>query len=787
MTKTRCRHQIPPTSFKADVWFSQIWHDPRLDFTQYNYCLSNISLSSHTLPKLWTPNVCFVNSKKVEIHSSPYQNILLLIFPNGTVWLNFRVNLQGPCLLDLTYFPMDTQQCNLIFESYSYNTAEVRIVWRDWEAVSIPDPNSKKLPDFELIEFTHRKSTLVYTAGLWDQLEVTFVFRRLYGYYVLQAYMPTYLSVFISWIAFWIDTKALPARITLGVSSLMALTFQFGNIVKNLPRVSYVKALDIWLFGCCAAIFFSLVELAVVGFADKLEAKRRRIQRAKEQLMMRSDSEQQWLTRMSFHRPSHIVNNNGETDSRFGSDGETISINNNNPVLLNHGLIDTNPRLRGLSLEQPTKIHIKTKPRNDLQYVNGERIDEMSAKLFPLAFMAFNVFYCVAEGTLSASDRKKKETKPKSSKKEEAVKKSFEIDNNIKNELLSALDGKQEKPDLEERHLTSGATLAFITPWNKGGFQVAERGAKKLTHVSPVWFQINEPKEDELGCQIDGIENVDRDWIAKMRKNNPNIKIVPRFLFEKWQQKLKRFLEDEEMAYRCGHAIADFVNRNEFDGAVVEIYFQLMMMTRGQAGGLSVEIIEQWAKLLQKSGKQIIVPMFPPLTDGQVHLLNFLYEEINFSMNDSGISPPDILAALLRAVDYLMIMTYDHKSSQPVGVGPVYWIEPNIEYVLEASGGENREKVMLGVNFYGYFYESASNPTPGLIHEFGKRIKEDPSIVVVWNKESEEHALVKDSKIVGYFPTKRSIRSRVDLAKKLEVGIGIWEIGQAPLSYMEPL
>ncbi|CAI5456279.1 unnamed protein product [Caenorhabditis angaria] len=365
------------SSFKADVWFSQIWRDPRLDFSGQNYCIKNISLAAHKLPTMWSPNVCFVNSKKVEIHASPSQNILLLIFPNGTVWLNFRVSLIGPCKLDLTYFPMDRQSCNLVFESYSYNTAEVRIVWRDWEPVSIPDPDSKNLPDFELVEFKHLNATLVYTAGLWDQLEVQFTFRRLYGYYVLQAYMPTYLSVFISWIAFWIDTKALPARITLGVSSLMALTFQFGNIVKNLPRVSYVKALDIWMFGCVGFIFLSLVELAVVGFADKLDAKRRRHNRSfgrcKEQMMMRSDSEQQWLSRLSGQqRPQ-----NSETST--DNTNHTVQINDGNGHLRRRKSEEKRQKLL-LQMEHP-------------MFVNGEKIDEISAKLFPLLFTAFNIFY----------------------------------------------------------------------------------------------------------------------------------------------------------------------------------------------------------------------------------------------------------------------------------------------------------------------------------------------------------------------------------------------------------
>lgn len=156
------------------------------------------------------------------------------------------MQVKAPCILDLRSFPFDTQECSLLFESYSYNSEEVKLEWFD---VPITLMKRIELPDFDLVGFAADNNTLQYPNGLWDQLNATFVFRRRYGFYILQAYIPTYLTIMVSWVSFCMDPKALPARTTVGVSSLLALTFQFGNILKNLPRVSYIKAMDVWMLG----------------------------------------------------------------------------------------------------------------------------------------------------------------------------------------------------------------------------------------------------------------------------------------------------------------------------------------------------------------------------------------------------------------------------------------------------------------------------------------------------------------------------------------------------------
>ena len=45
----------------------------------------------------------------------------------------------------------------------------------------------------------------------------------------MQAYVPTYMTIFVAWINFWMDPRdQLATRSTLAISAFLAITLQFG-------------------------------------------------------------------------------------------------------------------------------------------------------------------------------------------------------------------------------------------------------------------------------------------------------------------------------------------------------------------------------------------------------------------------------------------------------------------------------------------------------------------------------------------------------------------------------
>ena len=50
-------------SLSADIVFDQTWTDARLAFGHLNCAAVNITVNSTRMHDIWTPNVCFSNSK----------------------------------------------------------------------------------------------------------------------------------------------------------------------------------------------------------------------------------------------------------------------------------------------------------------------------------------------------------------------------------------------------------------------------------------------------------------------------------------------------------------------------------------------------------------------------------------------------------------------------------------------------------------------------------------------------------------------------------------------------
>jgi len=109
-------------------------------------------------------------------------------------------------------------------------------------------------------------------AGNFSCLAAAFQLHRRIGSFVMRSYIPAILIVMLSWVGFWINKNSDPARVSLGVITVLAMTTLAAT--SRQISVSYLKALDVWYAVCLFLVFAALVEYAFINVFVRGEKKK---------------------------------------------------------------------------------------------------------------------------------------------------------------------------------------------------------------------------------------------------------------------------------------------------------------------------------------------------------------------------------------------------------------------------------------------------------------------------------------------------------------------------------
>ncbi|KAG1654981.1 Glycine receptor subunit alpha-3 [Nymphon striatum] len=248
--------------FQVDLYLRQRWTDPRFKKLEL---LNPLDLNDpKVVKKLWKPEVFFANAKDADFQYVTIPNVLVRINPSGEILYMLRLKLTFSCMMDLYNYPMDNQTCHMEIGSFSKTIQELNLTWFKQDPVKLY--RHLTLPQFQIVTATTSFCQEDFQLGEYSCLKAELHLSRNIGYHLVQNYIPTTLIVVTSWVSFWIDVNAITARISLGVTTLLTIISKSSNIQANIPLVSYVKAIDIWIVVCITFIFFSLVEFTIVSY-----------------------------------------------------------------------------------------------------------------------------------------------------------------------------------------------------------------------------------------------------------------------------------------------------------------------------------------------------------------------------------------------------------------------------------------------------------------------------------------------------------------------------------------
>ncbi|XP_073998266.1 glycine receptor alpha 1 isoform X4 [Rhodnius prolixus] len=353
--------------YSVQLTFREQWLDERLKFDDFKGKIKYLTLTESN--RVWMPDLFFSNEKDGHFHNIIMPNVYIRIFPYGSVLYSIRISLTLSCPMNLKLYPLDRQICSLRMASYGWTTDDLVFLWKEGDPVQVV--KNLHLPRFTLEKFLTDYCNSKTNTGEYSCLKVDLLFKREFSYYLIQIYIPCCMLVIVSWVSFWLDQSAVPARVSLGVTTLLTMATQTSGINASLPPVSYTKAIDVWTGVCLTFVFGALLEFALVNYASRSDMHRDNMQKQRRQCELEHAAQLE----------SDLLEDGGATFAMkplVRRPGETLTLDKIRQCEVHMQQAQRPNCCRSWLSKFPTR---------------SKRIDVISRITFPLVFALFNLTY----------------------------------------------------------------------------------------------------------------------------------------------------------------------------------------------------------------------------------------------------------------------------------------------------------------------------------------------------------------------------------------------------------
>ncbi|XP_021698514.1 glutamate-gated chloride channel isoform X19 [Aedes aegypti] len=256
------------SSLKYEVEFllQQQWYDPRLRYAnQSSYEYLN---AIHHHEDIWIPDTYFIMHGDFKDPLIP-MHFALRIYRNGTINYLMRRHLILSCQGRLNIFPFDDPLCSFALESISYEQSAIRYVWKNDEDTLRKSPSLTTLNAYLIQNQTITCPIKASWRGNYSCLKVDLMFTRDRAFYFTTVFIPGIILVTSSFITFWLEWNAVPARVMIGVTTMLNFFTTSNGFRSTLPVVSNLTAMNVWDGVCMCFIYASLLEFVCVNYVGR--------------------------------------------------------------------------------------------------------------------------------------------------------------------------------------------------------------------------------------------------------------------------------------------------------------------------------------------------------------------------------------------------------------------------------------------------------------------------------------------------------------------------------------